>query len=160
MKTHLRTKAVVLLLLSALGLSSTHCGIILHPERSGKKGGNVDIVAVILDCCWLLVGIIPGVVALLVDVVTGGLYGGLRHLHPGDGVGLRFNGPAPATADLAVTLSSPDGTVRTLASRHVEKGEEVDSAPVNLPSDIEPGRYGIAISVNGRENARFHVQVQ
>ena len=161
MKNNLRTKAVIFVLLSALGLSQTNCGLILHPERNGRHGTRVDVVAIVLDCVWLLVGIVPGVVALLVDVVTGGMYEAkLRNLHPGDPVGLRFNGPAPATADVEITLSAPDGTLHTLASRHVEKGQEMDSAPLNLPDTLTPGRYGITIAVNGHENAHFALQVQ
>jgi len=161
MLTNLRTKAVVFVLLSALGLSQTNCGLILHPERNGRHGTRVDVVAIVLDCVWLLVGIIPGVVALLIDVVTGGMYEAkLHNLRPGDAVGLHFNGPAPATADVEIKLSSPDGTVQTLASRHVEKGKEMDQAPLHLPDTLAPGRYGISIAVNGRENAHFNVQVQ
>ena len=161
MKTHLRTKAVLFVLLATLGLSQINCGVILHPERNGRKGTRVDVVAIVLDCVWLLVGIVPGVVALLIDIVTGGLYEAkLRNLRPGDPVGLRFNGPAPASADVAITLSAPDGTVHTLASRHVEKGEEMNAAPLHLPDTLAPGRYGISIAVNGHENAHFQLQVQ
>jgi hypothetical protein len=161
MKNHLRTQAVLLVLVSALGLSQVNCGLILHPDRNGRKGSRVDVVAVVLDCVWLLVGIVPGVVALLIDLVTGGMYEArLHHLRPGDPVGLRFNGPAPASADIDITLAAPDGTVHTLASRHVEKGEEMDSAPLHLPDTLTPGRYNVSIAVNGHENAHFSLQVQ
>ena len=161
MKKHLRTKAAVFLVLSSLALTQTNCGIILHPERSGHTRGRVDVVTVVLDCVWLLLGIVPGLVALLIDVATGGLYEASLHLlHPGDPVGVRFHGPAPQAADVAITLHSPDGKVHTLASRHVEKGESMETAPVSLPDELVPGKYGIAISVNGHENARFHLQVE
>jgi hypothetical protein len=161
MKKHIRTRALVFVLLSALGLSQTNCGLILHPERNGRHGGRVDVVAIILDCLWLIPGIVPGLVALLIDVVTGGLYeGAIKHLLPGDPIGLRFHGPAPKSADVSITLSSPDGSVRTLTSRHVEQGEEMDSSPVRLPEEMAPGKYGLSISVNGRENGRFAISVQ
>lgn len=160
MMKNVRTKAVLVTLVAALGLSQVNCGIILHPERGGRRGGNVDLVAVVFDCLWLLVGIVPGVIALIVDVVTGGLYAANHHLFPGDPVGFRFHGPAPATADVSVQLTGPDGAVQTLTSRHVEKGEEIDSSPVRLPETLAPGKYAISIAVNGRENARFPVQVR
>lgn len=161
MKKHLRIQAVLLVLVAALGLSQLNCGLILHPERSGRHGSRVDVVAIVLDCVWLLVGIIPGVVALLIDFVTGGIYEARLHqLRPGDPVGLRFNGPAPATADVDITLTAPDGTMHSLASRHVEKGEEMDQAPLHLPDTLTPGRYGISIAINGHENAHFSLQVQ
>jgi hypothetical protein len=161
MKNDIKTKAVLFTLLAAIGLSQVNCGIILHPERNGRKGTRVDVVTVVFDCLWLLVGIVPGVVALIIDIVTGGLYeAGLHKLFPGDPVGLRFHGPAPATADVSILLSSPDGTVQTIASRHVEKGQEIDSTPVRLPETLAPGTYAISIAVNGKENARFPLQIQ
>lgn len=158
MMDNLRTKAVIFVLLSALGLSQSNCGIILHPERGDRHGTRVDLVTVVFDCLWLLVGVVPGVVALIVDIVTGGLYAA-NHLHPGDPLAFRFHGPAPATADVAIVLSSPDGTTRTLASHHVEKGEVVDAAPVRLPEELAPGPYAISVAVNGRESARIPLTV-
>jgi hypothetical protein len=161
MRTNLRTKAVLFTLLAALGLSQLNCGIILHPERNGRKGTRVDVVTVVFDCLWLIVGVVPGVVALIIDIVTGGLYeASLHNLFPGDPLGLRFHGAAPATADVAILLSAPDGTVQTLASRHVEKGEHMDEAPVRLPETLTPGTYAISIAVNGHENARFPLQIR
>jgi len=160
MVQRLRTKALLFTVLAGLGLSQVNCGIILHPERGDRHGTRLDVVAVVFDCLWLLVGVVPGVVALIVDAVTGGMWAGNHHFHPGEALGFNLRGPAPATADVSIQLSSPDGTVRTLASRHVEKGEEVDAAPVHLPEQMPPGTYALSISVNGHENARFPLHVE
>ncbi len=161
MKKPLRAQAVLLVLVSALGLSQLNCGLILHPDRNGRRGSRVDVVAIVLDCLWLIPGIVPGVVALLIDFVTGGIYeASLHHLRPGDPVGLRFNGPAPRAADMDITLTAPDGKVHSLASRHVDQGHEMDQTPLHLPDTLAPGRYGISIAINGRENAHFSVEVR
>lgn len=50
------------------------CGYLLYPERKGQTGGQVDAGVLVLDILWFLPGIIPGVVALIVDYSTGCIY--------------------------------------------------------------------------------------
>lgn len=50
------------------------CGTIIYPERRGQKTGRVDVGIALLDALWLLVFIIPGVVAFAVDFTTGAIY--------------------------------------------------------------------------------------
>ena len=56
--------------------SSVSCGYILHPEQRGNKGGQLDVVSLVLDILWFIPGIIPGVVALAVDFSSGAIYKG------------------------------------------------------------------------------------
>lgn len=66
--------------LLALGSTSTGCGYLLHPERRGLQSGAIDGATMVMDCLWLLAGIVPGVVALVVDFSSGGIYAyGSRH---------------------------------------------------------------------------------
>ncbi|MBN2722891.1 MAG: hypothetical protein JXR95_02340 [Deltaproteobacteria bacterium] len=53
------------------------CGYFLHPERRnrGVAGGRIDTGALVMDILWLIPGIVPGVIALLVDFTTGAIYG-------------------------------------------------------------------------------------
>jgi hypothetical protein len=67
-RTALRTLA-----LAAAGAASG-CGVFLYPERKGQGPGKVDAGVVILDAIWVLVGIIPGVIAFIIDIQTGCLY--------------------------------------------------------------------------------------
>ena len=66
-------------LVSALGgvavLGAAGCGWILHPERNGRRGGAVDTQILVFDLLWLIPGLLPGVVFLLVDFTTGCIYG-------------------------------------------------------------------------------------
>jgi hypothetical protein len=47
----------------------------LYPERRNQPaGGRIDVGVALLDGFWLLVGIIPGVIAFAVDFSTGAIY--------------------------------------------------------------------------------------
>ena len=89
MKKALKSKVLVLFLLAAMLLSVARCGYLLHPERKGTKSGNIDPVILIMDCAWLIVFFVPGVVALVVDFTTGCIYesGGALNVEPGKAVG-------------------------------------------------------------------------
>jgi hypothetical protein len=62
-----------------VGTSTVSCGYILHPERRGNRGGAIDGATMVMDLLWLLVGVIPGVVALIVDFSSGAIYVGGGH---------------------------------------------------------------------------------
>ncbi|HEY5945109.1 MAG TPA: hypothetical protein VIV40_06445 [Kofleriaceae bacterium] len=49
------------------------CGYFLYPERRGNTT-NVDGGTLVMDLLWLLPGIIPGVIALVVDFTSGAAY--------------------------------------------------------------------------------------
>ena len=55
-------------------LVSTACGTILYPERHGQRSGRVDPAVLIFDGAFLLLFVIPGLVALGVDFHTGAIY--------------------------------------------------------------------------------------
>ncbi len=69
------------------------CGYILHPERRNQvPSGRIDPGIAILDGLWLLVFIIPGVIAFAVDVTNNTLYlpgGQRRHSETLDGETLK-----------------------------------------------------------------------
>src|SRR5512138_3082509 len=67
----IRTLAATTLL--ATGLSAAGCGYYLHPERRGNTS-NADGGMLVLDILWLLPGIVPGVIALIVDFTSGAIY--------------------------------------------------------------------------------------
>ena len=50
------------------------CGTILYPERRNKEPGRLDVGVVLLDGFWLLIGIIPGIIAFAVDFSSGAIY--------------------------------------------------------------------------------------
>jgi len=74
-RTCLRRDALLRLLLGGLSLSSvTGCGTILYPDRRGQPSGPIDWKVVALDGIFLLLFVIPGVIAFGVDFATGAIY--------------------------------------------------------------------------------------
>jgi hypothetical protein len=62
----------------AVTLAGSGCAWTFHPERRGNvNGGPIDTAPFVGDLLWLLPGIIPGVVFLIVDFSSGAIY--LRH---------------------------------------------------------------------------------
>lgn len=64
------------ILSAALALGTTGCGFILYPNRRGRSGGNIDIPVLIIDLLWLIPGLLPGAICLIVDFTTGCIYRG------------------------------------------------------------------------------------
>ena len=54
----------------------TACATILHPERKGNRGGQLDTVPLVVDILLFIPGLIPGVIAIAVDFSTGAIYTG------------------------------------------------------------------------------------
>jgi hypothetical protein len=45
-----------------------------HPERKGNNSGPIETLPLVLDILLFLPGVIPGVVALVIDFGTGAIY--------------------------------------------------------------------------------------
>lgn len=68
-------KIVMILLAGAFLLQLTACGTLFHAERKSRKPSTqIDPVVLVLDCCGFFFGIIPGVVALVLDYNNKTLY--------------------------------------------------------------------------------------
>ncbi len=53
----------------------TGCGTLFRGDRVGKRSSNqIDPAILVLDCCGFLFGIIPGVVALVLDINNKTIY--------------------------------------------------------------------------------------
>lgn len=95
-------------------LGASGCGFILYPERRGRTGGNIDVPILIVDLLWLLPGIIPGVICLIVDFASGCIYESASH---------------------ASTSSTPSATDSRVATVRVELDGEVVAT-----GQVEPDR--------------------
>jgi hypothetical protein len=102
-------------------LQSVGCGVLLHPERQGQKGGRIDPAVAILDGLGLLLYIIPGLVAFAVDFHKGTIYlpGGTSDASE----------PSPVRA---VKLEGPMTEDNIEAALQRELGREVDLSGVNV----------------------------
>lgn len=70
MKSHLTLS--VLILTSLLHLTS--CGVLLYPERQGQARGRIDPAVAILDGIGVVLFVIPGLLAFLIDFHQGTIY--------------------------------------------------------------------------------------
>lgn len=67
------SRALAALALAAT-LATSGCAYTLHPERRGNHGGDISGTMLACDLLWLIPGIIPGVVFLVVDFTSGAMY--------------------------------------------------------------------------------------
>jgi hypothetical protein len=110
----------------ALALVSSGCGLILYPNRRGRTSGQIDVLVLLIDLLWLLPGLIPGIVCLVVDFTTGCIYmhgerserGPARH--DADGrlaeASVEIDGEVVASGEL-----EPDGSLRLKWKREVSR---------------------------------------
>jgi hypothetical protein len=67
-------KTLYILVLVVLIVQLAGCGTLMYPERKGQKGGRIDVGVAALDGIGLLVFIVPGIVAYVVDFSNGTIY--------------------------------------------------------------------------------------
>ena len=67
-----KIKSLIASLLIITQLSS--CGFIMYPQRRGQAMGEVDWTIASADSIGLLLLILPGVIALSVDISSGAIY--------------------------------------------------------------------------------------
>ncbi|GAB6259982.1 hypothetical protein [Photobacterium sp. R1] len=70
----MKHKALAICLTAILTIQLSGCGVLLHPERKGQKGGNLDPAIAVLDAAGLLLFIVPGLIAFGVDLYYGTIY--------------------------------------------------------------------------------------
>ena len=99
---------------SALALL-TSCAAILYPERRGARSGRLDVVPLVVDILLFIPGLIPGLIAIIVDFGTGAIYTGTGSAEVQD-VGRHGTiaiqpGELPEGKKLSMRLLDEDGTV-------------------------------------------------
>jgi hypothetical protein len=130
----LRTVAAGTML--TVGTTSFSCGYILHPERRGIQSGTIDSTTLVMDLLWLLAGVVPGVVALIVDFSSGGIYASGRRaeLHLGPGGRLALQVPyasRPGRVEFRLVTAAHEVVARrtALVGPGRSRGETIDLAP-------------------------------
>jgi hypothetical protein len=131
-----------------VGSGSVGCGYFLHPERRGIQAGVIDGATMVMDILWLIPGLIPGVIALVVDFSSGAIYiSGTRrvalHLSPEGRVALQVPHAArPGQVEFRLVTASHRVVARTIAlvGPGHSRGEVVElqvGAPVEEPVYLE-----------------------
>jgi hypothetical protein len=111
---------------------SLGCGYILYPERRGTLSGVIDSGTMVMDLLWLLPGIIPGVIALIVDFSSGAIYVHGKtaiRLSPGGRLAVRLpRSSQPAALELRVVTASHRVVARKTASigPSTPQGQSID----------------------------------
>ncbi|MCL4478294.1 MAG: hypothetical protein M1381_04235 [Deltaproteobacteria bacterium] len=186
MKKFMKSRFLIAVVLIFMMLSTVNCGFLLYPERRGNRPGVIDGTVLVMDCLWLLAGVVPGVVALVVDFTSGSIYFGghgnthrwnrrridIRmndsmnapafRVHPGDRIGFNLAGPAPAAAEVDVILSPESGVHKavTLLDRKYVKGEASEKmVMLTIPGKLSPGAYRIQVKVNGLASSSLNLSV-
>ncbi len=98
--------------------TSATCGYILHPERRGQPaGGPIDVAVLVMDILWFIPGVIPGVIAVVIDASTNAWYigaGRRASKEPTLAPGSKLAVQAPATTkpqSYVIRLRGSDGKV-------------------------------------------------
>ena len=130
-----------------VGSGSLSCGYFLHPERRGTQSGIIDGATMVMDCLWLLVGIVPGVVALIVDFSSGGIYisghHAALHLTPDGLLAIKVpRASRPGRVEFRLVTASHQVLARKTAmvgpGRPVDESVELRlSQPAHEPVDLE-----------------------
>lgn len=132
-------KPLKLLISAALIFQLAGCGTILHPERKGQKGGDIDVGIAILDGLGLLLFLVPGVIAFAVDFSNGTIYlppgrrnasyraNDLRRIH--------FDSARASTADIELLVEKEIGRAVKLAGAQVFELKSIEEISVRLAGD-------------------------
>ena len=129
----------------ALGLLGSGCGYLLYPERRGRRSGVIDGGVLIVDVLWLLPGLLPGIICLVVDFSTGCIYAS----------GSSAAGAQPAGEPVKVAID--------VGGRQIARGEVQPDGRAHLvwsePTDVETLRaHGRIIAIGGEDNiAQAHL---
>lgn len=160
----MRTRLITGLLagtLLATALAPTGCGYFLYPERRGNTGGNIDGGTMVMDLLWLLPGIVPEVIALIVDFSSGAIYTsrGGRHavlISPKGNIAVQLPRSAQPM-QFEVRLVTSDRKI--LAKKAVAVGPDVQSQSVELQiGDSMQSLRNVTIYLEiatAKETARF-----
>lgn len=130
-------KWIASVLLIGLTLNFSGCGYLLHPERRGQTGGRIDPGIAVLDGLGLLLFVIPGVVAFVVDFSTGCIYrpsGWRGSLDPAEMRECRFDPHGATTATIERILRRETGLDLRLDTPnvHVMKMNSMEDLPRSL----------------------------
>ncbi|MFC1783590.1 hypothetical protein ACFL02_08395 [Planctomycetota bacterium] len=167
MKKFFKSKLLILLILSSFIVANTGCGYILHPERrNAPLSREIDGVTVLFDCLWLIAGIVPGVIALVVDGVNDTWYYTEKELQeievgvaPGQELQLRITGDAPDDSEVALALVGDNGQMIQQTVRSIKAGDSLDVLSISVPNDIQQDHFQLVLDVNGQRQLAWDLHL-
>ena len=134
---------IVATALLTTAVAPTGCGYFLYPERRGNTG-NVDGGVLVMDLLWLLPGVVPGVIALIVDFSSGAIYTGRGGGHavvmsPNGRVAVRLPAAAKPT-QLEFRLVTADHRILAKKTALVGPDTQGQSLELQISDAMRPGR--------------------
>jgi hypothetical protein len=150
-------------LMFALTMMVVGCGTLMHPNRrTATPTHKIDGTALVLDCLWLLPGIVPGFIALGVDFFGDTIYYSESelHAHGGDKVSIDMCGKAPVDSLVTLRLLDQDGRDLVVPTRIAcIKGSEL-GAPLTLtiPEGIEVSNATLTLAVADRPQVTWSLK--
>jgi len=143
---------------SAAGLASpcwlTSCGALIHPERVGQpRTGRLDTSVVLLDGLGLLLFLVPGLIAFIVDFATGAIY------LPPDEYGLNDEPSRTAEGLVKVPVEGPLTRENIERAISLATGKTVELRPGHYRAQSVPSldEYAGAVALLESRNARSEV---
>lgn len=67
-------RVTVCLLMALMIFFMASCGTLIYPERIGQNRGRIDPAIAVLNGVGILLFIVPGLIAFIVDFATGAIY--------------------------------------------------------------------------------------
>ena len=154
---------MVIAVMVAFALSTVGCGTMLYPERKhATPSDKIHGKTMVLDCLWLLAGVIPGVVALSVDFYNDTIYLSEDEFkaEKGDKVSINIHGPAPADSEVTLRLVDSAGCNLTCSAKAQARDVKNGATPlsIEMPAEIHYGGTKLILAVDGRDQVVWHVQ--
>jgi hypothetical protein len=99
----------------------TSCGALIHPERVGQpRTGRLDVSVVVLDGLGLLLFLVPGLIAFIVDFATGAIYLPPEHYGLNDEPEPTSEGLVKIPVDGPLTRENIERAINRAAGKSVE----------------------------------------
>ena len=172
MKKIFKTRMISWVVLAAFIISATGCGYILYPERRHAKLSNeIDGKVVLFDCLWLIAGVVPGVVALIIDGVNDTWYytvdeweaiqsGSSMNIQPGQQLAVDIHGLAPADAKVTLSLLDNQGCqVTSIVEAQSTAGKDLAPLMLEVPQQLDNGELALVLAVNDQQQCRWNLDV-
>jgi hypothetical protein len=132
----------------------TSCGALIHPERVGQpRTGRLDPSIVVLDGLGLLLFLVPGVIAFIVDFATGAIY------MPPEYQGLNDDAERTAEGLVKVSVEKPMTRERIEAAIARASGKRVKLDPGTYRAQSVPSleEYSTAVALLESRTSRAEV---
>jgi hypothetical protein len=151
-------RAIAASLLITVAASSIGCGYLLYPERRGQQGGYIAGGTLVMDLLWLIPGVVPGVVFLIVDFTSGGMYvsGRVAMNHANGNVAVRL---ADAKQAKTLELRIVDAKQHVLADQTAFIGPDVHHQTVLLSVGTQPTHEKLYLQILDADHAAKPLQL-